>query len=89
MQVGFELPATIAPPLWSISQGVVKGTVKNGKTSGTLSGTGELRVTWPALIDPALTNVGSAKLEGDRGAGKWDGQQNCGVAFTLTRAADL
>jgi|SoiMethySBSTD1v2_1073268.scaffolds.fasta_scaffold46889_2 DNA-binding winged helix-turn-helix (wHTH) protein len=75
--------------LWSINQGVVKGAVKNGKLSGTLSGTGELRVTWPALIDPALTNVGSAKLEADRGVGKWDGQQNCGGAFTLARASTL
>src|SRR5262245_38074993 len=47
--------------LWSISQGVVKGAAKNGKLSGTLSSAGELRVTWPALIDPALTNVGSAR----------------------------
>jgi DNA-binding winged helix-turn-helix (wHTH) protein len=73
--------------LWSISQGVVKSAVKDGKLSGALSGTGELRVTWPALIDPALTNVGSAKLEGDRGEGKWDGQQDCGGALTLTRAS--
>jgi DNA-binding winged helix-turn-helix (wHTH) protein len=73
--------------LWSISQGVVKGAVRNGKLSGTLSGTGKLRVTWPALIDPALTNVGSAKLEGDRGEGKWDGQQDCGGAITLTRTS--
>jgi DNA-binding winged helix-turn-helix (wHTH) protein len=72
--------------LWSISQGVVKSAVKDGKF-GTLSGTGELRVTWPALIDPALANVGSAKLEGDRGEGKWDGQQDCGGALTLTRAS--
>jgi DNA-binding winged helix-turn-helix (wHTH) protein len=75
--------------LWSISQGVVKGAVRNGKLSGTLSGTGKLRVTWPALIDPALTNVGSAKLEGDRGEGKWDGQKDCGGALTLTRASAL
>jgi DNA-binding winged helix-turn-helix (wHTH) protein len=73
--------------LWSISQGIVKGVAKNGKLSGTLSDKGELRVTWPALIDPALTNVGSAKLEGDRGEGKWDGQQDCGGALTLTRAS--
>jgi DNA-binding winged helix-turn-helix (wHTH) protein len=75
--------------LWSISQGIVKGHVKNGRLSGTLSDTGELHVTWPALIDPAQTNVGAAKLEGDRGPGKWDGQQNCGGAFTLSRASDL
>jgi hypothetical protein len=73
--------------LWSISQGVVKSGMRDGKLSGTLSGTGELRVTWPALIDPALTNVGSAKLEADRGVGKWDGQQDCGGAITLTRAS--
>jgi DNA-binding winged helix-turn-helix (wHTH) protein len=73
--------------LWSISRGVVKSGMRDGKLSGTLSGTGELRVTWPALIDPALTNVGSAKLEGDRGEGKWDGQQDCGGALTLTRAS--
>ena len=75
--------------LWNINQGVVKAAVKNGKLSGTLSSTGELRVTWPALIDPALTNVGSGKLEGDRGVGKWDGQQSCGGAITLTRASSL
>jgi DNA-binding winged helix-turn-helix (wHTH) protein len=73
--------------LWSISQGVVKSRMRDGKLSGTLSGTGELRVTWPALIDPALTNVGSAKLEGDRGEGKWDGQKDCGGGLTLTRAS--
>jgi DNA-binding winged helix-turn-helix (wHTH) protein len=75
--------------LWRISQGVVKGGIKDDKLSGTLSSTGELRVTWPALIDPALTNVGSAKLEGHRGEGRWDGQQHCGGAFTLTRASAL
>ncbi len=75
--------------LWSISQGVVKSAKKDGKWSGTLSGMGELRVTWPALVDPALKNVGSAKLEGDHGEGKWDGQQKCGGAFTLTRVAAL
>jgi hypothetical protein len=75
--------------LWNISQGVVKSGMRDGKLSGTLSGTGELRVTWPALIDPALTNVGSAKLEGDRGEGKWDGQKDCGGALTLTRASAL
>jgi DNA-binding winged helix-turn-helix (wHTH) protein len=75
--------------LWNISQGVVKGVAKNGKLNGTLSDTGELRVTWPALIDPALTNVGSAKLAGDRGEGKWNGQQECGGALTLTRTSAL
>jgi DNA-binding winged helix-turn-helix (wHTH) protein len=73
--------------LWTISQGVVKPGMKDGKLSGMVSATGELRVTWPALIDPALTNVGSAKLEGDRGEGKWDGQQDCGGAITLTRTS--
>jgi DNA-binding winged helix-turn-helix (wHTH) protein len=75
--------------LWRISQGAVKSGMKDGKLNGTISGTGELRVKWPALIDPALTNVGSAKLERDRGQGKWDGQQDCGGAFTLTRASTL
>jgi DNA-binding winged helix-turn-helix (wHTH) protein len=75
--------------LWSISQGVVKSGMRDGKLSGTLSGTGELRVRWPALIDPALTNVGLAKLEGDRGEGKWDGQHDCGGALRLTRASVL
>jgi DNA-binding winged helix-turn-helix (wHTH) protein len=75
--------------LWHISQGGVKSGVKDYKLSGTLSSSGELRVSWPALIDPALTNVGSAKLEGDRGEGRWDGQQHCGGAFTLTRASPL
>jgi len=72
--------------LWRISQGVVKSGMRDGKLSGTLSSAGELRVTWPALIDPALTNVGSAKLEGHRGEGKWDGQHDCGGQLTLTRA---
>jgi DNA-binding winged helix-turn-helix (wHTH) protein len=72
---------------WSISQGVVKSVAKDGKTSGTVSDAGELRVTWPALINPALTNVGLAKLEGDRGEGKWDGQEDCGGAITLTRTS--
>jgi DNA-binding winged helix-turn-helix (wHTH) protein len=74
--------------LWRISQGAVKPGLK-GKLSGTISDTGELRVTWPALIDPALTNVGSGKLEGVRGEGKWDGQQKCGGSFRLTRASAL
>jgi hypothetical protein len=75
--------------LWTISQGVVKPGMKDGKLNGTISGTGELRVAWPALIDPALTNVGSAKLKGDRGEGKWDGQQNCGGHLRLARASAL
>jgi DNA-binding winged helix-turn-helix (wHTH) protein len=73
--------------LWNISEGAVKSVMKDGKFGGTLSVTGELRVTWPALIDPALTNVAWAKLEGDRGEGKWDGHQDCGGALTLTRAS--
>src|SRR5262245_11221284 len=68
---------------WSIKQGVVRG----GETGGTVSSTGELRVSWPALLDPNLTSAGSAKLEGDRGEGKWDGQRNCGGTLTLTRVA--
>jgi DNA-binding winged helix-turn-helix (wHTH) protein len=75
--------------LWSISQGVVTSGLKDYKLSGTLSVAGELRVKWPALIDRALTNVGSAKLEGDRGEGTWDGQQHCGGIFTVTRASPL
>jgi len=66
---------------WNIRQGVLRG----GETGGTVSGTGELRVAWPALVDPNLTNAGSAKLEGDRGEGKWDGQRHCGGTLTLTR----
>ena len=72
--------------LWVIREGVLKsgGT---GKTGGTVSSAGEVRFTWPALIDPTLMNVGSAQLHGDRGEGKWDGQQDCGGALTLTRAS--
>jgi DNA-binding winged helix-turn-helix (wHTH) protein len=69
--------------LWSIRQGVLKG----GKTGGTVSSTGELRVTWPALIDPTRTNVGSAQLQGDRGEGKWDGERKCSGIITLMRVA--
>jgi len=68
---------------WRIRQGVLKA----GETGGTVSSTGELRVTWPALFDPTLTNRGSAKLEGDRGEGKWDGQLQCSGAFTLMRVS--
>jgi DNA-binding winged helix-turn-helix (wHTH) protein len=66
--------------LWVIKQGVLK-------SGGTISSTGELRVTWPALIDPTRTNVGSAQLQGDRGEGKWDGERRCGGAITLMRVA--
>jgi DNA-binding winged helix-turn-helix (wHTH) protein len=74
--------------LWIIRQGVLKsgGT---GTTVGTVSSTGALRATWPALVDPALTNVGSAKLLGGRGEGTWDGQWACGGALTLTRLSGL
>ena len=66
--------------LWSIGQSVLKG----GKIGGTVSSTGDLRVTWPDLIDPTLTSVGSAKLQGGRGEGKWDSPRACGGALTLT-----
>jgi DNA-binding winged helix-turn-helix (wHTH) protein len=69
--------------LWSIRQGVVKG----GKSVGTISGTGEVRVTWPDLIDPTLSCVGSAKLQGDRGEGKWNSPRACGGALTLTQVS--
>src|SRR5262249_35353330 len=69
--------------LWSIREGLLKG----GETAGTVSRAGELRVTWPALLDLNLVNVGSAKLEGDRGEGRWDGQRHCGGAFTLMRVS--
>jgi len=69
--------------VWSIREGLLKG----GETAGTVSSAGELRVTWPALLDLNLVNVGSAKLEGDRGEGKWDGQRHCGGAFTLMRVS--
>jgi len=69
--------------LWSIREGVLKG----GEIAGTVSSKGELRATWPALFDLNLMNVGSAKLEGVRGEGKWDGQRHCGGAFTLMRVS--
>ena len=72
--------------LWSISQGVVKGSDAS-KLGGTVSSTGELQVAWPSLADPTVANIGSAKLQGDRGEGKWDGQRACAGAMTLTRMA--
>jgi DNA-binding winged helix-turn-helix (wHTH) protein len=66
--------------LLSIKQGVVKG----GKTGGTVSSNGDLRVTWPDLIDPTLTSVGSAKLQGGRGDGEWHSPRACGGVLTLT-----
>jgi len=69
--------------LWSIRQSVLKA----GETGGTVSSTGELRVTWPALFDPTLTNRGAVKLEGDRGEGRWDGQLQCSGVLTLMRVS--
>jgi DNA-binding winged helix-turn-helix (wHTH) protein len=69
---------------WIVRQGVLKSGGA-GTTRGTVSGTGELRVTWPALVDPTLTSAGSAKLQGDRGEGRWDGQRRCSGTLTLTR----
>jgi tetratricopeptide (TPR) repeat protein len=66
--------------LWRIRQSVLK----NRGDVGTVSSTGELRVAFPAF-DPALMNRGSAKLEGDSGKGKWDGQGQCGGVLTLKR----
>jgi DNA-binding winged helix-turn-helix (wHTH) protein len=72
--------------LWAIRQGVLNSGGA-GKTGGMVSSTGELTVTWPALIDPSRKNVGSAQLEGDRGEGKWDGELKCGGVITLMRVA--
>lgn len=69
--------------LWSISQGVLKG----GKSGGTVSSTGEVRVTWPDLIDPTLMCAGSAKLQGGRGEGKWNSPRACGGVLTLTQVS--
>ena len=69
--------------LWSVRQGVVKG----GKSVGTVSSTGEVRVTWPDLIDPTLSSVGSAKLQSGRGEGKWNSPRACGGALTLTQVS--
>ena len=59
----------------------------NGKTIGTVSSAGELRYTIPARIDPNLTNVGLATLQGGRGQGQWDGQRGCAGVFTLVRTS--
>jgi DNA-binding winged helix-turn-helix (wHTH) protein len=72
--------------LWTINQGVVKGSDAS-KLAGTISGTGELHVTWPSLADPTVANAGSARLQADRGEGKWDGNRSCAGAMTLTRVA--
>jgi DNA-binding winged helix-turn-helix (wHTH) protein len=69
--------------LWSIRQGVLKG----GKSVGAVSSTGEVRVTWPDLIDPTLSSVGSAKLQGGHGEGKWNSPRACGGALTLTHVS--
>jgi DNA-binding winged helix-turn-helix (wHTH) protein len=70
--------------IWIVRQGAVINAAR-GKTIGTVSSAGELRYTVPALIDPNLTNVGSALLQGERGRGEWDGQKGCGGALTLVR----
>jgi DNA-binding winged helix-turn-helix (wHTH) protein len=69
--------------LWAVKQGAIKG----GKSEGTVSNTGEVRVTWPDLIDPTLTCVGSAKLQGGRGEGKWKSPRACGGVLTLTQVS--
>jgi DNA-binding winged helix-turn-helix (wHTH) protein len=69
--------------LWAVRQGVVKG----GKSEGMVSNTGEVRVTWPDLIDPTLTCVGSAKLQGGHGEGKWNSPRACGGVLTLTQVS--
>jgi len=74
--------------IWIVRQGAVI-TAGNGKTIGTISSAGELRYTFPALIDPNLTNVGLVMLQGERGQGKWDGQRGCGGVLTLVRMRPL
>src|SRR5262249_58714767 len=69
--------------LWIIRQGVLKA----GETGGTVSSTGELRVTWPAWFDPTLRNRRGGKLEGARGGGRGGGQLLCGGVRTLGRGA--
>src|SRR5215510_9117241 len=69
--------------LWAVRQGVLKG----GKADGTVSNTGEVRVTWPDLIDPTLTCVASAKLQGGRGEGKWHSPRACAGVLTLTQVS--
>ena len=72
--------------LWAIRQSGLSGGVA-GKMTGTVSDTGELKVAWPALIDPTRTNTGSGQLRGDHGEGKWDGERKCAGAFRLERVA--
>jgi formylglycine-generating enzyme required for sulfatase activity len=55
-----------------------------GKARGTVSASGELRLSWPALNDPTLKNVGSARLRDGRGEGDWVGQRGCAGGLTLT-----
>src|SRR5262245_11727616 len=75
-----------AAGIWIVRQGaVISG--GNGKTIGTVSSAGELRYTNPARIDPNLTNVGLATLQGGRGQGQWDGQRGCAGVFTLVRTS--
>jgi hypothetical protein len=73
-----------ARAIWILRQGDVIN-VGSDRMTGTVTGAGELRYTVPALIDPNLTNVGLAMLQGERGHGKWDGQWGCGGVFTLER----
>jgi DNA-binding winged helix-turn-helix (wHTH) protein len=70
--------------IWIVREGVVIAPGSD-KVTGTVSSAGELRYTIPALIDPNLTNVGRATLQGERGLGRWDGQRGCGGIFTLER----
>ncbi|HEY7548318.1 MAG TPA: transcriptional regulator [Hyphomicrobiaceae bacterium] len=69
--------------LWMIRQDALV----TGKTRGTVSGTGELRGTTPAVADPALSKVVSAKLRGGRGEGEWVGLHGCAGAIALTRVS--
>ena len=70
--------------IWIVREGAVIA-AGNDKITGTVTGAGELRYTVPSLIDPNLTNVGLATLQGERGQGRWDGQKGCGGVFTLER----
>jgi DNA-binding winged helix-turn-helix (wHTH) protein len=70
--------------IWIIREGIVI-TPGSSKITATLSSTGELRYTIPSMIDPNLTNVALATLQGERGQGRWDGQKGCGGVFTLER----
>jgi hypothetical protein len=68
---------------WMIRQGMLV----TGKTRGAVSGAGELRGTIPAVTDPTLSKVVSAKLQGGRGEGEWIGLNGCAGAVTFTRAS--